>query len=56
MSTVVVACAGKERYGNREKFEVMFQFQERQKKEFGEKKGTKGKKRDLEERRNGAKH
>jgi hypothetical protein len=36
LSTDVV-CAGKQRYGNREKTEVMFQFQERQKKEFKKK-------------------
>jgi hypothetical protein len=35
----IVACAGKQRYGNREKFEVTFQFQERQKKEFEKKEG-----------------
>ena len=55
----IVASAGKERCGNREKFEVMFQFHERQKKRVLKKKkgkeDTKGKKRDLEDRRNGAK-
>jgi hypothetical protein len=49
-------CAGKQRYGNREKFEVMFQFRGQKKRILKkEKEGTKDKKRDLEERQNGDK-